>query len=150
MFMEWDERFTTGVEIVDRQHRGLIHILNGLYEQIGKGRGETAILGVLGEFQRYADYHFDTEERLLKKHAAVFRVQAAHLASHDAYRHRIEALRQRQQAGEALVPVQVMAFVVNWWSGHILNDDRIYVSLASREAAADARHLLLPTDGAPG
>ncbi len=149
MFMEWDERFTTGVEIIDRQHRGLIHILNRLYGQIGTGRGEAAILGVLGEFQRYADYHFDTEERLLKKHAVAFRAQAAHLASHDEYRRRIEALRQRQQAGEALVAVQVMAFVADWWSGHILEDDRIYESLASCEAAADAAHPLLPADGTP-
>lgn len=130
MYINWDEKFTTGVELVDKQHRGLIHILNGLYKSIGEGRGEAALQGVFGELQRYADYHFDTEERLLKKHGVAPRHQSEHIIRHVAYRRRIEDLKARHEGGERLIPIQVLAFVCGWWLEHILTCDRVFVSLA--------------------
>ena len=100
MYIEWDEKLTTGMEIVDTQHRGLIHILNGLYRSIGEGRGEAALHGIFGELQRYADYHFDTEERLLKKLAAAPHHLAEYVIRHVAYRRRIADLRARHDEGE--------------------------------------------------
>lgn len=139
MHIEWDERFDTGVEVVDKQHRGLIHILNGLYDSIGKGQGEAVLLGIFGELQRYADDHFDTEERLMKAQAVTPRHQAEHVIRHVAYRRRIEAYRARREAGERLVPIQVLAFVSDWWIEHILTCDRVFESLArdAREGKAD-------------
>lgn len=130
MYIEWDEKFTTGMEIVDTQHRGLIHILNGLYQSIGDGRGEAALHGIFGELQRYADYHFDTEERLLKKHGVAPRHQAEHVIRHEAYRCRIEDFRARHEGGERLIPIQVLAFVSDWWLEHILTCDRIFETMA--------------------
>ena len=130
MYIEWDEKLTTGMEIVDTQHRGLIHILNGLYRSIGEGRGEAALHGIFGELQRYADYHFDTEERLLKKLAAAPHHLAEHVIRHGAYRRRIADLWARHDEGERLVPDQVLAFVSDWWLEHILDCDRIFVTLA--------------------
>ncbi len=129
MYVMWDEKFATGVEIVDKQHRGLIHILNGLYKSIGEGRGDAALHGIFGELQRYADYHFDTEERLLKLHAVTPHHQAEHVIRHMAYRRRIEDLKVRHEDGERLIPIQVLAFVCDWWLDHILTCDRIFVSL---------------------
>lgn len=129
MYVMWDEKFATGVEIVDTQHRGLIHILNGLYKSIGEGRGDAVLRGIFGELQRYADYHFDTEERLLKLHAVTPHHQAEHVIRHMAYRRRIEDLKVRHEDGERLIPIQVLAFVCDWWLDHILTCDRIFVSL---------------------
>jgi len=129
MYVMWDEKFATGVEIVDKQHRGLIHILNGLYKSIGEGRGDAVLQGIFGELQRYADYHFDTEERLLKLHAVTPHHQAEHVIRHMAYRRRIEDLKVRHEDGERLIPIQVLAFVCDWWLDHILTCDRIFVSL---------------------
>lgn len=130
MYIEWDEKFATGMEIVDTQHRGLIHILNGLYQSIGEGRGEAALHGIFGELQRYADYHFDTEERLLKKQAVAPRHQAEHVIRHVAYRHRVADLRARHDASEQLIPIQVLAFISDWWLEHIQTCDRIFETLA--------------------
>lgn len=135
MYVMWDEKFATGVEIVDKQHRGLIHILNGLYKSIGEGRGDAALHGIFGELQRYADYHFDTEERLLKQQAVTPHHQAEHVIRHMAYRRRIEDLKARHEDGERLIPIQVLAFVCDWWLEHILTCDRIFVSLADATLA---------------
>lgn len=130
MYIAWDEKFTTGVEIVDKQHRGLINILNELYKSVGEGHGEAVLLGIFGELQRYADHHFDTEERLLKRHAVAPHHEAEHIIRHMAYRRRIEDLRLRHFGGERLIPIQVLAFVSDWWLEHIVTCDRIFVSLA--------------------
>lgn len=130
MYIEWDERFTTGVEIVDKQHRGLIRILNELYKGIGEGYGEPVLQGIFGELQRYADNHFDTEERLLKVHGVASHHRAEHVIRHVAYRRRIEELKVRHGSGERLIPIQVLAFVCDWWLEHILTCDRVFESLA--------------------
>lgn len=144
MHIEWDERFTTGVEIVDKQHRGLIRILNGLYGGIGEGRGEAALQSVFGDLQRYADHHFGTEERLLKKHGVAPHHQAEHVIRHVAYRRRIEDLKARQEGGERLTPIQVLAFVCDWWLDHILTCDRVFASLAEGDRDGKAESLPWP------
>lgn len=130
MYIGWDDKFTTGVEIVDNQHRGLIRILDELYKRIGEGRGDAALQGIFEELQRYADNHFDTEERLLKKHGVASHHQAEHVIRHVAYRRRIEDLKARHEGGERLIPIQALAFVCNWWLDHILGCDRVFESLA--------------------
>lgn len=130
MYIEWDEKFITGVEMVDNQHRGLIQILNELYKAIGEGRGEAALQGIFGELKRYADHHFDTEERLLKKHGVAPHHKAEHVIRHEAYRQRVEDFRTRHEGGERLIPIQVLAYVCDWWLEHILTCDRVFVSLA--------------------
>lgn len=144
MYIEWDERFITGVEIVDKQHRGLIHILNGLYKSIGEGRGEAVLQGIFGELRRYADNHFDTEERLLKKHGVASHHQAEHVIRHVAYRRRVEGLKARHVSGERLIPIQVLAFVCDWWLEHILTCDRVFESLAEGVPEARTERLSWP------
>ena len=46
-----------------------------------------------------------------------------------AYRRRIEDIKARHEDGERLIPIQVLAFVCDWWLDHILTCDRIFVSL---------------------
>jgi hemerythrin-like metal-binding protein len=133
MYIEWDEKLATGLEIVDLQHRRLIRIINDLYADIGAARGEAALYKVFGELRRYADYHFGTEERLLKQHRLAPERVAGHLAEHEAYRRRVADLRLRHDEGERLVPVQVLAFVAEWWLNHIVVCDREFVTLADRD-----------------
>lgn len=139
MFIGWDEMFATGIEIVDRQHRCLIDIIDRLYREIGDGCGDAALHGVFVELQRYADYHFDTEERLLRKHGAASPHHLSeHLARHEAYRVRIEQLWERQRNGERLIPIQVLAFVCDWWMDHILTCDRVFEAWAEAARAGGA------------
>lgn len=124
MLITWQREFDTGVERVDQQHRRLVEIINGLYHNIGAGQGEAAILGVLGELTRYAEHHFATEERLLSLLGPASRGTAVHIAAHETYRQRIGDIRARHEAGENLVAIQVLAFVSEWWVGHIAECDR--------------------------
>lgn len=142
MHIEWEDRFTTGQEMIDLQHRRLIGILNDLYADIGAGRAEDALFKVFSELRRYADYHFGTEERLLRQHCvAPVRVKA-HLAEHETYRRRVAELQSRHDGGERLVLVQVLAFVCDWWLQHIAVGDRDFEALAAgagRHAANETK-----------
>lgn len=136
MYIEWKADYATGLEIVDAQHRSLIRIINELYSDIGEGRGDVVLQRVFGELRRYAEHHFGTEERLLKRHGLPAGHSAAHLAEHDDYCRRVAQLRFRYDEGERLVPVQVLAFVSEWWLRHIATSDRIFVALAAGDSGA--------------
>ncbi len=130
MYLAWQEKFVTGMDTVDSQHMRLIAIINGLYRDIGEGRGEDAVLKIFVELRRYADVHFETEERLMKQHGIRGKDAAGHLAQHDSYRRGVNDLKLRHEAGEGLVPIQVLAFVSQWWQEHILTEDRVFEDLA--------------------
>lgn len=136
--IDWEERYATGVEIVDLQHRDLIDIINDLYGRIGEGRGDEALREIFGALQRYAETHFDTEERLLRRHPVAGCHPAEHLDEHETYRRRIMDLRTRYAEGERLVPIQVFSFVENWWLAHIEGSDRVFERLAEGRPGGDA------------
>lgn len=133
--IDWDDRYATGVDSVDRQHRGLIDLINDLYGRIGEGRGDEALDGVFGELQRYAETHFATEERLLRRHPVAGYHPAGHLEEHAGYRYRIADLRARHARGERLLPIQVLSFVGRWWQDHIAHSDRVFERLAGEVSA---------------
>ena len=131
MHVAWEEKFVTGLEAIDSQHMRLIAIINDLYRDIGEGRGEDAVQNIFVDLGRYADYHFETEERVMKQHGIRGKDAASHLAQHDRYLTNVMDLKLRRDAGERLVPIQVLAFVSQWWLEHIMTEDRVFATLAA-------------------
>lgn len=82
--MEWSERFATGVEHLDQQHRMLFQMESDFSQSLAEGSGA----GVYGEFLRslelYSRMHFAAEEECM------FRFQcpaaATNLDGHRAFR----------------------------------------------------------------
>lgn len=126
MHIAWEARFETGCWIVDEQHQRMIDILNGLYRQLGEGRGEESLHKVFSDLSEYAETHFGTEERLLKRYAVAKTLAADHIAQQARYRERVDDYRQHHARGERLIPVQVLSFVSEWWLAHIIRDNRIF------------------------
>ncbi|OIR03117.1 bacteriohemerythrin [mine drainage metagenome] len=130
MYIAWKKKPMTCIEAIANQHMRLIGMVNDLYREIGDGRGGNAILKIFVELRRYAGAHFETAERLMKQHGIRGKDAAGHLAQQDSYRRGLNDLKLRHEAGEGLVPIQVLAFVSQWWQEHILTEDRVFEDLA--------------------
>jgi len=63
MHRTWDESMATGNEMIDRQHREVVNLLDRL-AAVQDGP-ETEVLGVLDQVIAFAVLHFTAEERLM-------------------------------------------------------------------------------------
>jgi hemerythrin len=67
--LEWDERYSVGIELIDEQHRELASQINNICLGCHKGGREAKIFfdSNIHRLLRYMRYHFSSEEKLLER-----------------------------------------------------------------------------------
>jgi hemerythrin-like metal-binding protein len=80
--IEWDDRYSVGIELIDEQHRELASQVNNLYLGCQKGGQEAKIFFDLNiqPLLRYIRYHFSSEEKMLER--IKYPDLAAHIQQH--------------------------------------------------------------------
>jgi hemerythrin len=83
-FVEWDDRYTVGIELIDEQHRELASQVNNLYLNCQKEGQEAKLLFDLNiqPLLRCMSYHFSSEEKMLRR--IKYPDLAAHIQQHSA------------------------------------------------------------------
>lgn len=122
--LQWKAEYSVGVEELDRQHQGLIELINLLAQD----KINAGLMGrVFEELEAYTKEHFTTEERLLK--TANYGELKAHRKEHKAFEQWLSAVRQTYAVGvtsPTLLAVTVNAFLRDWLVNHILSSDMAY------------------------
>jgi len=125
----WDDDFSTGVKKIDDQHKLLLAMINRVLtlnmDSAGSASKTAKIVAVLDELNRYANYHFRTEEFLMRQHLEPGETTAQHVTAHSAYWTAITAFEKQLQQGEGSGVInELAAFLKEWWVNHILVVDR--------------------------
>ncbi len=124
MYIDWTPDYAIGVARIDEQHQQLIAMINALYEKIGPDVSPSATWALLDGFNRYAESHFATEERIALEGRVPTAELNAHKQEHQAYRDRMGIFQHAFAQNEKRAPVQLMAFLSSWWLSHILVRDK--------------------------
>jgi hemerythrin-like metal-binding protein len=85
------------------------------------GHGRDAIGPTLSELVRYTQYHFATEERLMKAHG--YEHSAEHEAEHAKLLRDVGAFKARFDAGNQMLSIELLRFLRDWLFGHIAGSD---------------------------
>lgn len=132
----WEERFATGIALIDTQHQRLIDLVN----RLGGVQLEQAAAGVVemvAEVRAYADYHFRTEEAVWQHQGADAAEQASHRAEHHEFRTRLAEL-EHDFASRPLELARVLhEFLCSWLVMHILGNDQEMARRIQLDVAAD-------------
>ena len=80
--LEWQEKYSVGVAVIDEDHRQMIDDLNAFVQAIAVGATVGPAAGHLYELLRHTYYHFRREEALMRETA--YSKLAEHIAEHDA------------------------------------------------------------------
>jgi hemerythrin len=71
IIVEWDDSYSVGIKVIDKQHKRLIELTNKLYKNCVSDNEKTAIdsvfLDVIHEIIDYVNYHFGIEEKVMGK-----------------------------------------------------------------------------------
>lgn len=123
-FMAWDEKYAVGIAAIDRQHQGLVQMINDLHAALVAKQGQQALAEIVGRMLDYAAVHFATEETLLKQHR--YPQYGAHQAEHESFRGKARELKQRVENKRFVLTLEVIQFLKEWLSDHILVKDQEY------------------------
>ncbi|MFZ2161749.1 MAG: bacteriohemerythrin [Sideroxyarcus sp.] len=122
----WDNKFNTGVDIVDEQHRKLVDLINRL-GSINAHLASTEELGaILTELGNYTVYHFNTEEELMKQYQVDAAHQDVHIKAHQHFTNQVtvaaKILMSSTDVTNQLV-APLLKYLTNWLVQHILGSD---------------------------
>ena len=122
--MNWENKYSVGVAAMDAQHQKWFGILNRLHEAMLAGQGEELQRSILSEMAAYTNTYFLQEEPMLKMRG--YPELAEHREKHVAFTRKVQALEAKVLAGSSVLTVEVMDFLRDWLSQHILSVDTKY------------------------
>lgn len=115
--VRWSNSLSTGVPVIDGQHKLLLTYINKLHRGICHGDDEALLLEILDALAGYAFTHFNTEE-IFFAHSG-YPDTAQHIRIHEQFREKVIQFRESVLDGKASVDVAVLDFLKNWLIEHI-------------------------------
>lgn len=129
--MFWTKKFELGIPSIDEQHKRLIDLIEegqDLAKELENGvDAYDDIMGLLKELDDYTVYHFEFEEKLMEK--AEYADSEDHFKMHNDFVEKIhETLDGDLDFNQADTLIEIIDFLLEWVSNHILVEDVQYVS----------------------
>jgi hemerythrin len=126
ILIKWEDRYSVGINLIDDQHKELIHLTNELYQGCLAGNGEAegfffkTIRGVLD----YTKFHFSTEEKLMEN--VRYPHYAEHKKQHEDFVVQVLNDVKSFQEGKKFVPNNFVRYLKDWILSHIALTDTLY------------------------
>ncbi len=128
---EWDDSFSVGIDMVDKQHMILVRAINLLDMAVKANSGDKLLSAIFETLADYTDVHFTYEEQLFETYG--YPDAEAHKAQHTALLEKVLDLKREWEAGNAEIGQEVLDFLVDWLQSHILGSDQAYTAYIQRQ-----------------
>jgi hemerythrin-like metal-binding protein len=116
----WDQRYITGLELVDQQHQPLVELINQLGESLIAGEvvKPEPLQVIFGQLTDYAKHHFAEEGRLMQKIGVDPRHRDPHYLHHVQF---VEQLATMWNSRSSMTnPAEILhGFLRSWLGFHI-------------------------------
>jgi hemerythrin len=120
----WSDQLSVNIKELDNQHQCLIELINRLHDSMKSGKGNAVIGPILMDVIKYTEFHFATEEKYFQKYAYPEFLQ--HKKQHDELTQKAKQLKADFEKGKLSISIEVMHFLRDWISNHILGSDKKY------------------------
>ncbi len=121
-FTNWRDTMEIGVGKLDADHKGLLDIMNLLYDAIQDHRGQDVLGPLIDRLVDAYNVHFAHEDKLFQR--TRYPLARQHRAEHDLLRDRLGAIRdQHRVKPDASISLSTLAFLRDYLVGHIQGFD---------------------------
>lgn len=117
----WDEKYETGIDVIDFQHRILLERTNDLIDLVNKNEIQDNMFPILIFLEDYTHYHFDTEEQFFDSFN--YKDKEKHLEEHREFINKIIEFKEQYAKGTVKIDKDLLDYLLNWLITHILNTD---------------------------
>jgi hemerythrin len=124
--VKWSPTFSVGVKLIDDQHKGLLDLVNDLFNHVvGDETAERAYFQtVIQTAVNYVKVHFATEEKIML--ATKFPGYAEHKRAHDTFVLTVVDNIRDFEAGRKFTLSTFTKFLKDWVLTHIAIMDKQY------------------------
>lgn len=126
--MKWDESLSTGVELIDEQHKKWIEYLGNVHSAIEDQRGMPHVSNALDFLVDYTQLHFSTEEKAMSETG--YAGLSDHRAKHEELQGTLDELLVdfRDDGVTEKLSRAIGTFLGNWLRDHIRDVDRAFAA----------------------
>ena len=124
ILISWDDKFSVGIEMIDKQHKHLLALTNQLYQACRVGGDErfTTFKDTMSRVVEYVRFHFKAEQELLQR--VKYPDYAEHKKEHDKLI--MQVIEFTKEDNKRFVPNSFVRFLKDWIVGHIGHSDKMY------------------------
>jgi hemerythrin-like metal-binding protein len=130
-FMNWDDKYSVGVKIMDDQHKVLIDLINKLHEAMLAGKGKQEAEVVIKGLVDYTVFHFGEEEKLLtaNNYPGLLNQQT----KHKGFVSKVQEFQEDVKSGKLAIGMKVSQFLKDWLFEHIMGEDQKYAAFLNNK-----------------
>jgi len=129
--INWSDELSVNIAEMDKEHKQLVAMINELHEAMSSGKGKDVLGNVLGRLVDYTKFHFAAEEKLMSSNQ--YPGYLNQKAEHDKLTKQVIDIKARLDAGNMVVTVEVMTFLKDWLTKHIMGLDKKYSSFLNNK-----------------
>ena len=127
-FIEWsDDILSVGIEEIDEQHKLLVGLVNRMHDAIHQRHGSDVVKDILAELVDYTRIHFAVEESLMR--ILHYPGYEEHKELHEELLSHVKELQEKVASGKTAIGFELMHFLKNWLTTHIMEEDKNYSGL---------------------
>ena len=121
----WEEKYATGIPLIDSQHKELFNLTNELHEACLSGKEVTAVFKeAMSRMVEYVRFHFSAEQQILER--VNYPDYNNHKRQHDALIKDILEAAKDHQDGKRFVANNFVRTLKEWIVSHIAVTDKLY------------------------
>ncbi|MCP5502570.1 MAG: bacteriohemerythrin [Leptospiraceae bacterium] len=120
--VKWDQDWSTGIDVIDSQHKSLFEILNNLARAQKYGREMEVLSRIFNNLKIYVYTHFTLEEELMLK--VNYPDFDNHKLSHLIFIGKVLDAEKDLKTGDKEAPKRVISFLSDWLISHIKHSDK--------------------------
>lgn len=124
LYIVWNDSQMIHVPILDEQHHAAVAAINSLYFFINQGWGLSALTPTLKIIKSSVGFHIKTEEGILEKLGADYKVLHRHEELHQAFN--LNADLALKEALDEQDPMILLKFLRQWWVDHLNKEHQEY------------------------
>ncbi len=119
----WVQRYHTGIPTIDQHHDVMLDRMDALYGALIDKQPSKVIDGLIASVIEVAIEHFAEEEKEMVR--SNYGESAAHLASHQDFRVRLQQVRDHCKAGRT-VSLEALDLINRYLGDHIKTHDMVF------------------------
>jgi hemerythrin len=126
ILVEWDDKYSVGITLIDDQHKELIRLTNELYQGCLAGNDEAKkfFFKTVRSAVEYTKFHFAAEEKLLEN--VRYPQYAGHKKQHEDFVMQMVNDVKSFNEGKKFVPNNFVRYLKDWILSHIALMDTQY------------------------
>ena len=118
----WDERFDTGIEFLDEQHRYFFTVVKRLETVVKQNECREKVADIFFSLVHYVE-HFRLREEIYYRNLKMDRLEE-HKKLHQEFVSGIIRFKDEYMKGLEGVCTNLLAFLTAWFYNHIIGTDR--------------------------